>query len=362
MPDPQVVTTPAQPAASPATAVPPALPAAPTEQPKPSTSKNLFPDFYDKDGKLMGRPDPNYGQTPPASASAPAPAPSPAAPVVPAPVPASPASSPAAPPTPPPSTPPVDYLDLAQASNKKVKVKVNGVEIETTVDELVKNHQLNVHLTQKAQKVAEKEREVKKLLDDITSTPTLPTGEDDPLPVAQGKPTKKAGESDAQFEQRLQRIEAGLAQVSEATRGQRVESAIKALGNQIAVETGQTDFAEYVPEIQRWVSEHVADMRNPTPQELYYDTPEFYRSKFLELKLKKLSAAQSAPAAPAPTVPEPSRPVVTGIEPGGAAPSGAGATDDWQARYDAAYERAVKSGDMRDWAEISRLKYEAGRS
>lgn len=354
MPDPQVVTTPAPPAASPAPVVPPAPPAAPAEPPKPSLSRSLFPDFYDKDGKLMNKPDPNYGQ--PSPAPAPAPTPAPAAPAAPAPAPASPAPTP---PTPP-ATPPADYLDLAQASNKRVKVKVNGVEVETTVDELVKNHQLNAHLTQKAQKLADDERNVKKLLDELVSKPVLPTGDDPPAPPA--KPAKKPGESDAQFEQRLQRIEAGLAQVSEVTRGQRVDAALKSLGSQIAAETGHTDFAEFVPEIQQWVLAHVADPRNPTPQEQYYDTPEFYRSKFLELKLKKVSGAPPAPPPPPPPAPEPGKPVVTGIEPGGPGASGAGSVDDWQTRYDAAFEKAVKSGDMRDWAEVNRLKGEPQRS
>ena len=336
-------TTPAPPAASPET----------KPEQKPSLSKSLFPDFQGPDGKILDKPAvqaPSW--QPGAKPSAPPPPPAPA--------PAPEAKKETEPPAlvaPPPPAPNTDYLDLAQTSGKKVKVKVNGVELETTVDELVKNHQLSAHLTQKAQKLADQERDVKKLMEEITSKPALPTGDEpgDEPPAPAPAAKKKPGETDAQFEKRLERIEAGLAQLAEVTRDQRFDKGINDLAKQIEAETGFNDFKEFVPEIKAFVLANVRDPRNPTPQEAYYDTAEFYKMKFLEMKAKKLATPAAPPAPPAPTKPSPAIPPAT--EAGGGVSSST-EFDDWKTRYDAAFEKAVESGRDDDWQEVLRLKRE----
>ena len=162
----------------------------------------------------------------------------------------------------------------------------------------------------------------------------------------------------------MKRLEARLSTVEEVTREARMNNNLQNLGSQIAQETGHADFMEFVPQIREMVKAKVKDLRNPTPEELFYDTPQFYRSAFMELKLKKISGGGAPAPTPAPSsdpTPAPARPapiVPAGIEPGGGAPSAPGAMDDWQSRYDTAFENAVKSGREDDWQEVIRLKRE----
>jgi len=52
----------------------------------------------------------------------------------------------------------VDYLDVGEYGTKKLKTKVDGVEGEVSIADLLKSHQLEKHLTQKGQQLAEQQR------------------------------------------------------------------------------------------------------------------------------------------------------------------------------------------------------------
>lgn len=353
-------TTPAAPAASPdkpgGPAAPPAAPPAPKEPPK-TLSKSLFPDYYNDKGELQDKPakvDGPANAKPTPSAKPPAPATPPAPPAPPA----------------PPSAP--EYLDLAQISGKKIKFKDGDREWEASVADVVKNHQLDAHLTQRAQKLAEKEKEFDEIIKELRMTdppapPTPPKPGEPPAPPADPS-ARKDGESDKDYIKRLELAlvaqDTRLRNVEEVTQEQRYNRNLQALAAQIEAETGQKDFMDFVPEIRKIVLSKVKDPKKPTPEELFYDTPQFFRMTYAELKLKNLGAAPKAPPAPTgepPAPPSPGRPpaeIPAGIEPGGGAPSAPGAMDDWQTRYNAAFDQAVKSGKPEDWQEVIRLKSE----
>lgn len=52
-----------------------------------------------------------------------------------------------------------DFLDLQEYGARKLKTKVDGVEGEVTIADLIKSHQLEKHLTQKGQQLADQQRQ-----------------------------------------------------------------------------------------------------------------------------------------------------------------------------------------------------------
>lgn len=126
----------------------------PAEPKTPTTTEKLFPDFFEKDDKGESHiTSQRQGDEPPVEPPAPPPAapePKPAVPAA--------AAEPKAP----------EYLDLSQISGKLVKLKVDGVEMDVPAEEVFKNHQLDRHLTQRGQSLAEQERVLKEMQGELT--------------------------------------------------------------------------------------------------------------------------------------------------------------------------------------------------
>lgn len=337
-----------------ASATPPetgGTPAAPEEQPK-STVETLFPDFIGDDGKLMNQPRP-VTEAMPGEVLDPTPV------------------LDKTPPTQPTTTP--QYVDLNSLDGKLMKLKVDGVEIDVPAETVVKNYQLEAHLTQKGQRLADQEKILQEVLKEAVNR--KPTG----TPPAAGEPTAIPEDPNAdpelvKIKAELQATRQELAQVSKATQHVRVQEGLKAIDQDIRTNIGADDFMVYAPKITEFAKSQCKDPANPTPEEkALFDTVGFYKTKYLEMKAKDMIAGKTpVPKAPPPAAPAAGAPPAKGPEsrpaPNISVETGAGSPqieqphNSWNARYKAALQKATQTGDMHDWAEVSRLKHEPAGS
>lgn len=332
-------------ASAPASAAPAApVPAKrePHAQNRDVTSR-LFPDFIGQDGTIYGSPSdvPKAAPGAPASATTPA---RPAAVTLPAPAPTR------------------EYLDVNQISDRWVKLVVDGVETEMQIKDAVKSIQLERHLTQRGQALAEQEKTLREIRSELLThqPPARPAADDpnNPDPGLSDDPKL------AKLEKQLMETQRQLQEVQVATKDVRVKKAMEGIHAQVQAVTGYDDFMVYFPEIQRIARSKCVDPERPTAQESQlYDTPMFYQATYMQLKMKDLAAGKSPTAsapAPAPAA-APSRGPdyrpVPDIEGAGGAPRTT-ASDDWQLRYDAAFDLAVETGKGEHWVEVVRLKRE----
>lgn len=334
-------------------AAPPAAggtPAAPAPGPK-STVETLFPDFIGPDGHLMEKPNVSLGREP-GDVFDPTPATDKGGQQPPAPTPPAPGAP--------------QYLDLSSLEGKMVKLKVDGVEIDVPASSLAKNYQLEAHLTQKGQRLADQEKILQDVLKEAINRP--PTGTP---PAAGATPPNSDAPSDipevAKVQAELKKTQAELAQVTAATAHIRVEQGLKAIDADIRRTTGADDFMTYAPKIQDLARSLCKDPKNPTPQEVAaFDSVAFYRATYSEMKLKDMIAGK--PATPPPAAPPAGQPPQPGVErrpaPSVSVVDGAGSPaidrtgSDWNGRYKAALQKATTTGDLNDWAEVNRLKNE----
>jgi hypothetical protein len=334
----------------------PGEPAAPR---KLSTSQRLFPENITDDGLIVNRPVtpfvdkdkalPSVGATP------------------------APVSAPATP-TPPAPTAPGE-LDLSKMPDgTMVRIKVDGVEMTVPAKEALKNIQLERHLTQKSQELARERAALEAERAALRNQPPAPSKPPE-APATPPVPAKGSLEAEriASLERQIQQMAADLAP-------QRFQAGLNRLAERAKQEFGATDFNEYVPKIKEFVDGELAKPEvAASPAALKaLDSAEFWYSKYRDMKLRDvLSGAK--PAAPVltpasivpsgPVVEAPAgthlvldknnRPVVVPIVEGSTGvPSRVSPDQDWQARYQAAFEVAKKTGRTEDWQTVFRLKRE----
>lgn len=263
-------------------------------------------------------------------------------------------------PAPEPPAPAVpEVLDIAAFQGKKVRVKVDGEEIDVPAESLVQNFQLASHLNNKGRQLNEQKRALEELRKELLGTAQKQTDAiEEAVEEGQAPAEVKALQAE------LVKTREQLAQIQAATSDIVFEKNVARIDGQVKAELGFDDFRSYVPKIQKFIASQLADPKNPTPQEIaLYDTPTFYLSKYQEMKLRDLKGALSQPApapapAPAPIPAAPPAPKLTRIVPvepaGGAIPSQIDEAK--EQRLEAAFSRAKKSGSMEDWAEYHALK------
>lgn len=340
---------------------------APTSVPKageppaprvPSTTSKLFPDFVSDDGLIVNRPVKQFEdrgrEAPPAVATL-------------ATAPVAPTSSPSAPTAP-------GELDLSKLPDgTMVRVKVDGVEMTLPAKEALKNIQLERHLTIKSQELARERMALEAERAALKQPPVPPkAGEASQTPAPTPKPSPEA--------ERIAALERQIAELNAAVAPQRFQAGLNRLAEKAKTELGATDFLEYAPKIQAFVD---AELAKPevaaNPQVLQQlDSQAFWYAKYQEMKLKDvLSGAKPAapvltpsnvvPVGPTETAPpgttlvldRNNKPIVVPILEGSTGiPSRVSPDQDWQSRYQAAFETAKKTGLTEDWQKVFRLKRE----
>ena len=161
-----------------------------------------------------------------------------------------------------------EYLDVQGFGDKKVKIKVDGVETEIPFKDVVKGYQTEQYLTRKGQMLAE---EKKKLHE--TPPPPLHTKEDylDPLMADEIERLNK------ELETVKEHNKATISELAPI----RYERNLSAIDAEMKTE-GLIDFREKIPEIEKII------LAMPPEQSTAYDTAEGFKSVYKNLKLQEL--------------------------------------------------------------------------
>ncbi len=258
--------------------------------------------------------------------------------------------------TEPKTEPQSEYLDVTSLAGKKVKVKIDGQELDVTPEDLLRGYQTAQSLTRKGQSLAaerEKLRLERVVLDQIKSE--LTTHKTEPSSAA-----PKTEEEDTFYETFIKPYVEPLTQkinALETSRGIPAE-VNKVLGPVIYQNNlkemdlrmkgeGLDDFMSYVPKIEA----HLSALSDPEEVNRL-DTPAGFEKLYKDMKLKAaLTTKMEKPIGEGRVEPkiETPTPPKTEVE-GSTGPSG---VNNDNANYDAAFERAKESGD---WTEVFRMK------
>ena len=232
-----------------------------------------------------------------------------------------------------------DYLDIEAVKGKKVKLKVDGQEMEVPFEELVKNHQTWQHLSRVGRVVGEQRKslvEERAELERLRRSQQTENGNDLEL-LNDTPPNSEVVELKAELASLRSAIQPTLVQMTL----ERADSDLK--------HRGLNDFKSYVPKIREFILANV-----PAERQGMYDNIETFVSMYQEMKLDDMvrsSSTPTPPVKPLATTPK----IVPPIE-SASAPTNVQATSQLKKDYEAAYNRAQESGDVRLWGEAIRLK------
>lgn len=228
-----------------------------------------------------------------------------------------------------------DYLDIEAVKGKKVKLKVDGQEMEVPFEELVKNHQTWQHLSRVGRVVGEQR---KSLVEERAELERLRRSQaEDYLVTDVPSVNDEVVALKAEVVNLRSAIQPTLAQMTL----ERADSDLK--------HRGLNDFKSYVPKIREFILANV-----PAERQGMYDNIETFVSMYQEMKLDDMvrsSSTPTPPVKPLATTPK----IVPPIE-SASAPTNVQATSQLKKDYEAAYKRAQESGDVRLWGEAIKLK------
>jgi hypothetical protein len=229
-----------------------------------------------------------------------------------------------------------DLLDPDQFGSKKVKVKVDGVEMEVTFKELLKGFQLERHLTQKGQALGEKERTLREweqtLMDKVT-TPMQASPADDPLLEVVDPYVKPLKQEIEDLKKVVKELKGTTQPIEYQQNLKRVDSHLR--------KSGYDDFMSYVPEIEQ------AILAMPIEEQVEYDNPQAFMNLYKDFKIRDLKTAPKQRANPD----ERPKPKVSRID----VESGSGSdavSDDIGVKDKALFDRAVETGKTEDWMAV----------
>lgn len=216
-------------------------------------------------------------------------------------------------------TPPSpEYLDPQEFGEKKVKVKIDGVEMEVPFRDVVKGYQTDQYLTRKGQTIAEERKRVQE----------PPPAEEEYMDALAAKQIQ---ELRAELE-RVKQYEAGVASELAPIRYERTMGSIDARMKQ----EGLTDFKDKLPEIEKIL------LAMPPEQMAAYDNPHGFEYVYKNLKLQDFKKAQVEKHK---NPDERPKPKVVPIE-SSSSPSGVESVNTERTK---AKEKAVQTGD---WTEF----------
>jgi hypothetical protein len=237
-----------------------------------------------------------------------------------------------------------EYIDLSTLADKKVKVKIGGVEKDITLRDLQKGYQTDQYLTQKGQTIAEQYRQLQ-----AQAKPEQPkaahvpqaTIPDDDFTREYIKPfADKQETAISALQQEIERLKSITQPMEYQNNLSKVDHDMKA--------AGYDDFMQYVPKI----TESILNM--PVEQQVAYDTDWGFKSIYKDIKLAEMKEVLSKSKTETKLPDQRPKPRVVNVESGGGTPTG---NDDTTSIYNAALEKAKQSGRMQDFARAIELKY-----
>ena len=232
-----------------------------------------------------------------------------------------------------------DFLDTEQIGNKKVRVKVDGVEMDVTFKDLMRGYQTEQHLTKKGQKLGEKERSLKEIEQSLVtrvSTPQtiIPSGEPDPI-------AEVVNPYVTPLKQEIADLKKTVTELKGATQPLEYQQNLKRVDNYLKGK-GYEDFMQYVPEIEQII------LGLPVEEQVEYDNPLSFMNLYKDFKIRDLKK-QPKDAKPLPD--ERPKPKVSEIK----VESSTGSivtTDEKAVKDKSLFDKAVESGKTEDWIRV----------
>lgn len=222
----------------------------------------------------------------------------------------------------------LEFLNLGEISDKKVKVKIDGEERVITYNDLVKGYQTDQHLSKKGKALAEKEKALK----DREVQPNPLPAEETVADEIYGDELKPLKEEIADLRNQLKNIAPVIGDI-------RYQEDLKVLDGQMK-EEGFDDFMKFVPKIEMEILE------KPIEEQPQFKTFEHYSAKFKDYKLKELRDAHKEKDKPNLNPEERPKPNLVSIEGGGGAPTGTPADPAKMAKL------MVEAGETGDWEKV----------
>lgn len=228
-------------------------------------------------------------------------------------------------------------LTVDELGDQLVKVKIDGVEKEVPFRDVLRGYQTDQHLTAKGQKIAKEKQDLESMKRQTggAQPPAQPTQvqEVDPL-LEVLQPYIKP------FQEKISQLEKTLEDVAIVTKPALYQANLHKVDTYLKGQ-GFDDFMAYVPKIES----HILSL--PEEEQAQYDNQFAYIDLYKTQKLREKVA--TPPQTPRHVDQRPAPPV-TKIESVSGTPTG---TDDFQARYKTAFERAKETND---WTEVLKLK------
>ena len=241
-----------------------------------------------------------------------------------------------------------DFIDWEKMSGRKIRQKIDGKEVITTVEELKKysdQDQIKKHLAEQADRVGQERRklaEERQQWNEQRSRPA-PIQQPEQPDTDFGTPQRQP-QNDPVF-QRIQFLEQQVQQLAQGIQPSIYESNRQRVSNELKAQ-GFNDFNDYLPKMESIVG----GLTDPNLIS-FYDTKEGSKALYFQLKAQDL---QKAPPRQAMTqnVPRgiPENIPATQID-GGAQSSGQHIEPENQS-YKAAFRRAVGTDDRDAWNEV----------
>ena len=331
----------------------PAKPGEPTTPKHKGSSERLFPDFV-KDDVILNRPV-KQAEDPPQVLPAAA---TPKADI-----------QPQMPATQQPTQP--VYLTPEEMAGKMVKTKVDGVEKDVPVQDVLKSYQLERLLNSRIESLAEERSRLEMERAAFIKSQQQQQQVTQPQVKPQSQ-VKKSPEVEA-LELQLAQMQMTLNQLGQAVAPTLRESGLKRIDQDVRKNLGAEDFMTYAPKIQEFVDGEMLKpevMANPETQKQLLNS-NFWYSKYQEMKLRDMLKAPVQNPTPSNTpvlaATNDGSPVVMNnqgqpvnlpsFEGSGGVPSRTSQDSDWQSTYNSLMQRAKESRSQEDWAAVFRHKF-----
>jgi hypothetical protein len=245
-----------------------------------------------------------------------------------------------------------DFIDWEKMANKKIRQKVDGKEVVTTVEELRKysdQDQIKKHLADAADRVGQERR---KLAEERQQWNQLrnqaPQGTPTEVRVPQEQNVNLQNLQNDPVFQRIQFLEQQVQQLAQGIQPSIYESNRQRVANELKA-LGFTDFNDYLPKMESVV----IGLKDPNLVN-FYDTPEGSKALYFQLKAHDL---QKAPPKQQIIPRGTSNPTPPAAQIDGGSQSSGSFNDDSGHNYRSAFKRATSLGDDREaWNEVLRQK------
>lgn len=237
----------------------------------------------------------------------------------------------------------VDYLD-SQAMSKKVKTKVDGIEGEATIEELIRGYQTAQHLSRIGQKIGEERRAIREeigrleqLRQPATQAEQPQAGQYDEIVMPYITPVIQ---ENMRLRQAVDSLSVSLQPLAYQQNLDKIDADLK--------KDGKTDFKTYLPQIEAKI------LSMPQEQAVMYDTEIGFKLLYQEMKMNDLAKKPSIPDV------RPKAPIVP-IE-SATQPTNTTTKSALVKEYNEAVRRAKESSSSEDWGRVIQLKEEMAKS